>query len=186
MSICRIKIMTSNARPILVVLLATQLLASCARVAVSPESPRNGRQVVTAVPPVAQAPAEPPPVVEKPRESLPAEPPRVPPPPPAPPVLALLDEAEGSRQSGQLDAAAAALERAIRIQPRNALLWHRLAAVRLQQQQPGLAEDLAKKSLILAGGDAALTKQNWTLIAEARRLRGDTAGADEAASRATQ
>lgn len=186
MSTCHIKIMTSNARPILAALLVALVCVSCARVTVNPESPRGGSRAVTAAPPVVQGPAAPPPVAERPQESLPAEPPRVPPPPPAPPVLALLDEAEGSRQSGQLDAAAAALERAIRIQPRNALLWHRLAAVRLQQQQPGLAEDLAKKSLILAGGDAALTKQNWTLIAEARRLRGDTAGADEAASRATQ
>lgn len=101
-----------------------------------------------------------------------------------PAVLALVREAEASRSGGQFDNAAAILERAIRIQPRNATLWRQLASVRLQQHQPGLAEDLAKKSNVLAQGNRALIQKNWAIIAEARRQKGDTQGAAEADARA--
>ncbi|SMF95524.1 Tetratricopeptide repeat-containing protein [Methylomagnum ishizawai] len=103
-----------------------------------------------------------------------------------PAVLALMDEAGQDLQSGDLDNAATALERAIRIQPKNPKLWHDLAEVRLRQQQPGLAEDLAKKSNLHAQGDDTLIRANWSLIAEARRLLGDAAGADEALRKAGQ
>ncbi len=103
----------------------------------------------------------------------------------APPaVLALLKEADASSASGRLDNAAATLERAIRIQPRNALLWHKLGEVRLQQHQPGLAEDLAKKSTILAKDNKSLVRKNWSIIANARRQKGDAAGATEADAKA--
>lgn len=98
----------------------------------------------------------------------------------SPAVLALLSEAENNRKAGQLDNAASALERGIRIQPRNPLLWHQLAEVRLQQQQPGLAEDLAKKSNQLARGSQPLTQKNWSIIARARRAKGDMSGAEKA------
>ena len=99
-------------------------------------------------------------------------------------VLALLQEAEASAASGSLDEAAATLERAIRLQPRDARLWHKLAEVRLRQQQPGLAEDLAKKSNIHCQDDKALTRQNWALIGQARRKKGDEPGAAEADAKA--
>jgi tetratricopeptide (TPR) repeat protein len=103
----------------------------------------------------------------------------------APPaVVALRNEAEASLESGDLDNAAVTLERAIRIQPRNPDLWHDLAQVRLRQQQPGLAEDLAKKSNLHAKGNYSLIRANWAIIAEARRLKGDTEGAADAQERA--
>jgi hypothetical protein len=103
----------------------------------------------------------------------------------APPaVVALQGEAQASFQSGDYDNAAASLERAIRIQPRNPQLWHDLAEVRLKQEQPGLAEDLAKKSNLHAKGNIELIRANWTLIAEARRLKGDAEGAADALEKA--
>lgn len=102
----------------------------------------------------------------------------------SPAVLALLSEAENNRKSGQLDNAASALERGIRIQPRNPLLWHQLAEIRLRQHQPGLAEDLAKKSNQLARGSQPLTQKNWSIIAQARRAKGDLAGAAMAEQKA--
>jgi tetratricopeptide (TPR) repeat protein len=102
----------------------------------------------------------------------------------SPAALALMDEAEANLRSGQLDNAASMLERAIRIQPRNPKLWQQLAEVRLRQQQPGLAEELAQKSNSLARGNTALVQKNWTLIAAARRLKGDPAGAAEADQKA--
>ena len=105
----------------------------------------------------------------------------------APPaVLALENEIEGSLRAGGYGEAAASLERAIRIQPKNPELWHVLADVRLKQHQPGLAEDLAKKSNLLAKNNAELIRSNWIIIAESRRLKGDVAGASEALDMARQ
>jgi tetratricopeptide (TPR) repeat protein len=105
----------------------------------------------------------------------------------APPaVIALESEAAASLESGDLDSAASSLERAIRIQPRNPQLWHDLAVVRFRQDQPGLAEDLAKKSNLHAQGNPELIRANWTLIAEARDKKGDSEGAADARDKAGQ
>lgn len=105
----------------------------------------------------------------------------------APPaVVALQTDIEENLKTGSYAEAAASLERAIRIQPKNPELWHVLADVRLKQQQPGLAEDLAKKSNLLAKGNLELIRSNWTVIAESRRLKGDSAGASEAMDKARQ
>jgi len=95
-----------------------------------------------------------------------------------------MQEAETESASGNLDNAASTLERAIRIQSSNAELWQKLAEVRLQQHQPGLAEELAKKSNALAKGNAALKRKNWAIIADARRKKGDAEGAAEADAKA--
>ena len=99
-------------------------------------------------------------------------------------VVALLDRADQQHRGGDLDAAAASLERALRIEPRNALLWHRLARVRLEQGQPDQTVQLAAKSNSLAGGDTRLQASNWRLIASARKAQGDTAGARNAEQKA--
>ena len=104
----------------------------------------------------------------------------------SPAVLALLSEADRQLAAGQLDNVATTLERAIRIKPKSAELWHKMARVRLQQNQPGQAENLAKRSNVLAKGERDITRRNWALIAEARRLKGDQAGAAEAEARAAR
>lgn len=104
--------------------------------------------------------------------------------PQSPAVVALLDNADRQAGSGKLDGAAAALERALRIEPRNAGLWQRLADIRLRQKQPGQAESLALKSNTLAVGDSATQAGNWRIIAKSRRMRGDADGARLADSRA--
>jgi hypothetical protein len=101
---------------------------------------------------------------------------------PTPAVTALLESAEVKEQSGALEQAAAILERALRLEPRNAMLWHRLARLRLKQGQWRNAVDLAAKSNSLAGRDRDLQGWNWAVIAEARERLGDTQGA--AAARA--
>ncbi len=110
--------------------------------------------------------------------------PRQVPQPPPPAVVALMQQAESDRSRGDLERAASRLERALRIQPRSAELWYQLAIIRFQQEQPGLAEELAKKSLSLAAGHADLIQRNWALIAKARYQRGDVGGAREAEHRA--
>lgn len=103
-----------------------------------------------------------------------------------PAVVALLQSSREQAQAGQPARAAALLERALRIEPRNAALWHNLAAVRLSQQRYAQAESLALRSNSLAGADHRLQAANWRLIAAARRGRGDEAGARRAEQRAAQ
>jgi len=88
--------------------------------------------------------------------------------------------------AGQHEQAAAGLERALRIEPANPYLWQHLAAVRLDQRRPQLAEQFAAKSNSVAGDSAPLRMRNWRIIAEARRQSGNAAGAREADSRAVQ
>ncbi|WP_431064382.1 tetratricopeptide repeat protein [Methylotuvimicrobium sp.] len=98
----------------------------------------------------------------------------------SPVAIAMISDADRSAGAGNLDSAAAVLERGLRIEPRNATLIYKLAEVRLKQAKPKQAEDLAKKSAILAGSDSRLKKRCWLLIAEAKKMQGDLAGAMDA------
>lgn len=84
-------------------------------------------------------------------------------------VRTLLQQAELQRSSGDLTGAAATLERALRIEPESAYVWNRLAHVRAQQGQAGLAAELAAKSSSFAGTDETLKRDNDRLIARARQ-----------------
>jgi predicted Zn-dependent protease len=99
-------------------------------------------------------------------------------------VVALLDRADRYRSAGDTAGEAATIERALRIDPRNARLWNRLAATRLEQGQPQQAEQLALKSNALAAGDSALQARNWRLVAKARWTMNDGAGARSAEQKA--
>ena len=119
-----------------------------------------------------------------PPETRPEQPPPVAPaPPPAKENIAVagrMDTARADAASGNLAGAAASIERALRIEPRNARLWHELARVRLKQGQYAQAENVAARSNSWTGDDRALRAENWRLIAESRRARGDTDGAKAA------
>lgn len=101
-------------------------------------------------------------------------------------VMALLNKAKNQSVAGRMDEASANLERALRIEPRNPVLWHELARVRLEQGQYRQAENMAAKSNMLAGTDRYLQAQNWRVIGEARSRRGDLHGAREAFEKAEQ
>jgi len=127
-----------------------------------------------------------PPVVEGgagPGEHAPApeqHPDRVEVPPPAPAggaVVALLDRADNYRKAGDTSNEAATIERALRIDPKNARLWHRLAEVRMEQGKAPQAEQLALKSNALSAGDTRLQAGNWQLVARARWSMDDSDGA---------
>ncbi len=83
-------------------------------------------------------------------------------------VETLMEEAEHYRLSADYVAAAASLERALRIEPRNPVLWNRLARIRLEQGQYSRASSLAAKSNALAGNDQELKRNNSEIIARAR------------------
>jgi predicted negative regulator of RcsB-dependent stress response len=99
-------------------------------------------------------------------------------------VIALLNKAQHQSAAGRLDEARASLERALRIEPHNPVLWQELARVRLDQGQYRQAENLAAKSNVLAGTDQYLQAKNWRIIGEARSRRGDLQGAREAFEKA--
>ena len=120
---------------------------------------------------------------ERPPEPAPAPSPEAQPLPAPPPerlpsprsettaVAGLMDSARADTAAGRLANAAATLERALRIEPRNARLWHELGQVRLRQRDYAQAESLAARSNTLAGSDADLRAANQRLIDDARARR---------------
>lgn len=99
-------------------------------------------------------------------------------------VVALTDEAGRQQNAGDFTGAGATLERALRIEPRNPYLWNRLAQVKLEQKKFSQADNMAAKSNALAGNNTQLKQRNWLLMAKARRMSGDQAGADRARRKA--
>lgn len=97
-----------------------------------------------------------------------------------PAVVALLDRARMDSGGGNRGGAGASLERGLRIEPRNAWLWHELAQLRLAEGQYAQAISLARKSISFAGGDRRLQAVNWRVIGNARVAQGDSAGAEQA------
>lgn len=176
----------------LVLLVATLMMAACTTHAPAPavvqtvsppaapplaSSPVGGNDtVVVSEPPAPAAVARPVPV-QPPRQL--ADGSRV------PAVQGLLATAERERRAGRLDAASAALERAQRLAPQSALIYQRLAEVRLQQKRWPEAEQFARKGLGFASG-AAAQSAFWRLIAESRRQQGQHDAAQAAASRAAE
>lgn len=101
----------------------------------------------------------------------------------AAPVLSLVRSARESRKAGKPEAAASSLERALRIEPRNPWVWQALAGLHLQQGQAEQAESEAQKANSLARRNPWIEVENWRVIAAARSLRGNAAGAAQAEAR---
>lgn len=101
-------------------------------------------------------------------------------------VAGLMESARAETSAGNLASAAASLERALRIEPRNPRLWHELARVRLKQGQYAQAESVAARSNSWASEDRALRAENWRLIAQSREARGDAEGAKAALELSTR
>jgi hypothetical protein len=160
---------------ILAVLLLAGTLAACAVPAprtpppLHPIGPAAGAVVVDPVPEPEPEPEAPPPPAARPEPA-----------PTAPAALALAAQSEQARAEGNLRLAGLQLERALRIAPRDAGLWNRLAQVRLEQQEFQQAERMAERSLQLGAGDRELSLSNWRIIARAREAVGDTEGARRA------
>lgn len=97
------------------------------------------------------------------------------------PVLRrLLAKAETARAQQNWTQSEAYLERALRIEPKNALVWHRMALVKLQQSKNNQAIQFASKSNTLARGDGGLKRRNWSVIADANTALNRPVKADKA------
>ncbi len=101
----------------------------------------------------------------------------------AAPVISLVKTARAALNSGRFDQAGSSLERALRIEPRNPWVWQALASLHVLTQQGEQAESEANKAISLAKRNPYLEVESWRLIAEARKQRGNIAGAAEAESR---
>jgi Tfp pilus assembly protein PilF len=86
-------------------------------------------------------------------------------------VAGLMETARADVAANRLGSAAATLERALRIEPRNPRLWHELARVRLRQGDYAQAESTAARSNAWAGADGELRAANQRIIEEARAAR---------------
>jgi predicted Zn-dependent protease len=85
---------------------------------------------------------------------------------------------------GDYGQAAATLERALRIEPDNPLLWIELGRVRLGTNNAAQADAMGRKALALATGDAGAQAGAWRLIADSLRALGRNPEAAEADGRA--
>src|SRR4026209_2670611 len=162
-------------------LAASALLAACA--VPSPyEKP--------APPPSGQQPAETPP------EQQPGQPPSTTPeptPPPAPvvrePTLgaasrALVGQAQTQMATKNYAVAASSIERALRIEPDNPLLWIELGKGRFAEGNYVQAENMARKAVSMSVNAARAQSSAWRLIADSYRARGKNIEAQEAQARA--
>lgn len=80
-------------------------------------------------------------------------------PAPATASSTLMAGVDSAIAEGDLERAAALCERALRINPRDAQLWYRLASVRAQQGRANEAEGFARRALSFSANDPALTRQ---------------------------
>ncbi|UVJ45569.1 tetratricopeptide repeat protein [Pseudomonas sp. LS1212] len=83
----------------------------------------------------------------------------------------LMETASQQFEDGQLDQAAATLERALHIQPNNPATLHYLGVLRLQQGQYQQAEALAARSNMRVGRNVELRNRNIQLIQAAQQAQ---------------
>jgi tetratricopeptide (TPR) repeat protein len=167
--------------PILVSLAVTAgLLSACSLVRNQPEPSAPSGTPPTSVPSAPeQAPPSPaPPTI-----------PEQPAPPPkqfhlSPATASLVAQAHKQEAAAAYEPAAATVERALRIEPGNPLLWIELGQVRLSENNAVQANGMGRKALALATGDARAQSSAWHLIADTLRAQNRNQEAAEADQKA--
>lgn len=101
-------------------------------------------------------------------------------------VASLLLTAERQKKAGELEGAVATLERALSIEPRNSVIWNRMAELRFEQGRYDQAAQLAAKSNLFVGANMALQARNYRLVALAKDTMGDRTAAAAALRQAEQ
>ena len=160
-------------------LVASAALTACA--VPSPyEKPAPPPEQPPETPPAETRPGEPPSTVEEPQPS------------PAPvvrePTLgaasrALVSQAQTQMATKNYPVAASSIERALRIEPDNPLLWIELGKVRLAEGNYVQAENMARKAVSMSVNAPRAQSSAWRLIAESYRARGKNIEAQEAQAR---
>jgi len=99
-------------------------------------------------------------------------------------ATALVAQSHQQASGGNYALATQTLERALRIEPENPLLWVELGQVRMQEGQAPQANGFGRKALALATGDQQAQAQAWRLIADSLRAQGRDPEAADAERRA--
>lgn len=97
---------------------------------------------------------------------------------------ALVAQARTQAAGSNVPLALTTMERALRIEPDNPLLWIELAEIHEGAGHYAQADSLGRKALQLAGGDPRAQASAWRIIAESLRARDRNAEAAEAEARA--
>jgi hypothetical protein len=96
----------------------------------------------------------------------------------------LVTQATAQRKSRNFVQAAATLERALRIEPKNPLLWIEYGQLRMDENNYTQAESMGRKALASATGDLRTQSKAWLLIAESYKARNRNGEAQQAYERA--
>jgi tetratricopeptide (TPR) repeat protein len=168
--------------------LSALLAAGCGSLIGPPYQPAPAPQPMRPAPTPAPAPSTP---------LQTAPPPPAPAPPPSAPsqqpsreyhlgaaASALVEQARQQAAGGAPQIAQATLERALRIEPENPLLWIMLGEAHESAGQYALAGSMGRKALQLATGDPRAEASAWRLIGDSLHARGRNPEANEAYSRA--
>lgn len=155
----------------------------------SPAPVPDGRASGAGSGPVLTAPTDirpPPPedVIEAPAVQLPKERPRTPPASLSPASRALVGQAQAQRKKGDLPGATVSLERALRIEPSNPLLWIEMGRLRMDQRNYTQAENMGRKALAMSVGDDRTQSSAWQLVGDSLKARGRNPEAQAAFDRA--
>jgi uncharacterized protein HemY len=152
-------------RTLAAALAAAVLLSGCPAPSQRPERPSN---------PIA-GPEPSGPLTPGPLTPIPPPPPRAPPSPRenhlSPATLSLVTQSRTLASHGDLDGASSTLDRALRIEPNNPLLWIELGRLRLLESDAHQAEGCARKALSVASGDHGTQAQAGRLLADALRAQ---------------
>jgi hypothetical protein len=151
------------------------------------KAPAGSGPVISEPPPVTSTmPAEPDVQAPPPSVPVPRERPKVAPATLSPASSALVNQAQSQRKKGDLPGAATSLDRALRIEPNNPLLWIEMGRLRMDQRNYPQAEAMGRRALSMAVGDSRTQSSAWQLIADALRARGKNPEAQEALDMANE
>jgi hypothetical protein len=122
--------------------------------------------------------------VIQPPAPLPKERPKTAPATLSPASKALVSQAQAQRKKGDLPGANATLDRALRIEASNPLLWIEMGRLRMDQRNYPQAEAMGRKALSMSVGDPRTQSAAWQLISDSLRARGKNLQAQEALDKA--
>jgi len=103
-----------------------------------------------------------------------------------PAARALVSQAQTQATAGNYAVASGTIERALRIEPSNPLLWIELGKVRQAEGNFVQAENMARKALNMAGQAPKAQSAAWKLISDSYRGRGRNTEARDAQAKADQ
>jgi hypothetical protein len=160
---------TASALNVLHAVAIAALLSGCSLFASRPTIPGTPSPgSAPSAPPAASSPLPTPPAPTPPSQHAPS--------PPrenslSPATRSLVTQAKTLMSHGDFDSASSTLDRALRIEPNNPLLWIERGRLRLAENDAHQAEGCSRKALALASGDPNAQRQAGRLLADALRAQ---------------